>query len=157
MLLPLLRAPEVDQLREQQARIAALVHDRGPAVRARHLARRPVVMALLGGGVEGEALRAVREGDGGLGEDGAPLEGGACFGKLLYNIVYGNTIRNMDRSCQSQKKAGPEKEGTVLTMQNLTPPAMAELRVQRPFSLQLVRDPSAVTAGAPPDVAKPLR
>jgi len=66
---------EMDQTREQQNHVAALVHDGAVAEGAAHLAGQLVLDALVGRVVPLEAVVAVGEVDVLLVEDGGPLEG----------------------------------------------------------------------------------
>ena len=69
---------EMDQTREQQDHVAALVHDRTVAVRAAHFAGQLVLDALVGGVVPLEVMVAVEEVDVLFVKDGGPLEGRGC-------------------------------------------------------------------------------
>lgn len=79
-ILPILLILEINQGREQQDHVPALVHDRGAAVRAADLAGQLVHAGLLGGLVPAQVVVAVGEVDVVFVEDGAPLEGGGCLG-----------------------------------------------------------------------------
>lgn len=71
---------EVDQRREQQDHVAALVHDGAVAVCAAHLAWQLVLNGLLGRIVPLQIVVAVAEVDVFLVEDGGPLERRGCEG-----------------------------------------------------------------------------
>lgn len=80
---------EVDQTREQQNHVAALVHDGAVAEGAAYLAGQLVLDALVGRVVPLEAVMAVGEVDVLLVEDGGPLEGCgyAEFTVSVYSVV----------------------------------------------------------------------